>query len=304
MIIGISGKKGSGKDTVCKIIQAVFLAEKYAKQDIDILADKEGFIQDLVKANITYRGRTGADLLANESGWQKKMFAYKLKQIVCILTGCTMEDLENEEFKSKELGEKWWYYKIGAKSIYPRGYFKGEDEIIAEKRYLVKPTYRLLLQQIGTELGRNIIHPNTWVNSLMNEYKGICQRTKSIDKCNICYNGQEENQCRILPNWCITDVRFPNEAETIKEKGGLLFRIERPNLDEQEPCILCNKSIREQIKGCSQISCYRQYLKKDNHPSETALDNYNQFNDYIRNDGTIEDLIAEVRSLLEVHKII
>ncbi len=33
-----------------------------------------------------------------------------------------------------------------------------------------------------------------------------------------------------MPNWVITDVRFPNEAQAIKEKGGYVIRIDRPGV--------------------------------------------------------------------------
>lgn len=55
---------------------------------------------------------------------------------------------------------------------------------------------------------------------------------------------------------CITDVRFPNEADFIKERGGTLVRLER------------KMELREQVyPGCS----------KDKDLSETALDDYGSF---------------------------
>lgn len=33
-------------------------------------------------------------------------------------------------------------------------------------------------------------------------------------------------------------------------------------MNNQEPCLNCGKTIREQMKGCSQITCYRQFLPK------------------------------------------
>ena len=31
---------------------------------------------------------------------------------------------------------------------------------------------------------------------------------------------------------------------------------------EQDPCNFCGKTLREQMKGCGEITCYRQQLKK------------------------------------------
>ena len=31
----------------------------------------------------------------------------------------------------------------------------------------------------------------------------------------------------MYPNWIITDVRFPNEADAIKGRGGIIIRVNR-----------------------------------------------------------------------------
>ena len=46
------------------------------------------------------------------SNYQIKKFADKLKDIACLLIGCTREQLEDREFKEKELGEEWVAYKV------------------------------------------------------------------------------------------------------------------------------------------------------------------------------------------------
>ena len=81
MIIGISGKKTVGKDLVGKIIQ--YLTSKSNVYPFDL------------KLDYSYR-----------SNWQIKKFADPLKDIICILIGCNRDQLENESFKSKELGEE------------------------------------------------------------------------------------------------------------------------------------------------------------------------------------------------------
>ena len=47
--------------------------------------------------------------LANNK-YEEKCFADKLKDIICLLIGCYRDQLEDESFKSKELGEEWWYW--------------------------------------------------------------------------------------------------------------------------------------------------------------------------------------------------
>src|SRR5690606_36298880 len=78
--------------------------------------------------------------------------------------------------------------------------------------------YRGFLQKLGTEVGRNL-HPRAWEYALFADYKS--QREK------IEVDGAEEYQ-DVYPNWIITDVRFENEAEAIRSRGGLNIRVFRP----------------------------------------------------------------------------
>lgn len=79
------------------------------------------------------------------------------------------------------------------------------------------------------------------------------------------------------PNWIITDMRFPNEMDAVVEKGGLTIRV-----------------VRNQIKTGNLVL---------EHPSETALDDA-KFDYEIINDGTLEDLVEKVRTILIKEKII
>ena len=70
MIIGISGRIGSGKNTIGDIIQIICL---------------------------TNEGPT----------FEQKSFAGKLKQIASLLTGIPVEKFEDQEFKKTLLGAEW-----------------------------------------------------------------------------------------------------------------------------------------------------------------------------------------------------
>jgi hypothetical protein len=71
-----------------------------------------------------------------------------------------------------------------------------------------RPEVRRLLQVFGTEVGRNILGEDTWVNALHVAWA---------------------NDLR--PNAVITDVRFHNEADFIHEFGGILIEAIRLNED-------------------------------------------------------------------------
>lgn len=192
MIYGISGKKGTGKDLIGKILRSKL-----------------------------------------EGKYEIKKFADKLKDIVCLLIGCSREDLENREFKNKELSKEWWYWEHEG-GLIPYNCSTGTIDC-----KLIKSTPRLLLQRIGTEAMREIIHPSIWINALFADYN--------------------DNS-----SWLITDVRFENECKAIKDKGGILIRVNR------ESDVI------------------------DNHPSETALDDYNDWDLVIDNDSDIPTLIEKL----------
>lgn len=66
----------------------------------------------------------------------------------------------------------------------------------------------------------------------------------------------------------VTDVRFPNEAEAIRKRGGYLVRVERAGLPDDG----------------------------DTHPSEVALDGY-PVNLVLHNDGPLESFIDAVGAM-------
>ena len=258
-LIGISGKTGAGKDLVGEIIQYL-IARKYDNRGIKIQTAE-------------FLGLTSQNWMAIHQAlnWEIKKFADKLKDTVCLLIGCTREQLEDREFKEKELGEEWWYWSNTALNICPKEYGTFPNKMYRTKKeadkardlytldrhnlsHIVKPTPRILLQQIGTDLFRNQLHPNTWVNATFADYQN--------------------------DNWIITDMRFPNELEAVKKHNGITIRINRGLVERTG----------KMIQG-------------HEHISETALDNA-EFDYVIENDGTIEELIEQVKKILIKEKIL
>lgn len=67
------------------------------------------------------------------------------------------------------------------------------------------PEARRLMQVLGTDVVRNMIDESFWVKSLARRLEGI---EKAV----------------------ISDVRFPDEAELIRERGGTIWKVERSGL--------------------------------------------------------------------------
>jgi hypothetical protein len=197
----------------------------------------------------------------------------------------------------------------------PRGYYPNEeDNKMCEQRYLCKPTYRILLQQIGTDLFRKQLHPNVWINSLMNEYKwdGKSMTDGWVPSYNNPDNsGWDAPAEPIMPNWIITDMRFPNEMKAVKDRGGITIRVTRnkfniSNIKEARAYLRSFEEYKDRHDGDSIVISIANALWLENqklHESETALDDA-VFDYEIDNSGTIEELIEKVREILIKEKII
>ena len=108
-------------------------------------------------------------------------------------------------------------------------------------------TVRELLQGIGQGL-RDAIDFDIWVKILFANTNG-------------------------WSNYIIADVRYPNEVKAIKERNGILLRIDR--------------------KGAG----------AGNHSSETALDDYKEWDVHIENNGSIENLFETMKIFIKNYPI-
>ena len=105
------------------------------------------------------------------------------------------------------------------------------------------PGVRVLLQRFGSDVGREMFGEDFWVDQA---FKGL---------------GDE--------SVVFTDVRFPNEAEAIRGRGGVVWNVVRPGV------------------GVA-----------NGHVSESALVGF-VFDETIVNDGSLEDLEGKVLACLK-----
>lgn len=110
--------------------------------------------------------------------------------------------------------------------------------------------------------------------------EGYSYKVKKVNETQLRVVTEPEKYNNGYPNWVITDVRFPNEAEAIKEHNGITIRINRGLVERTG----------KMIQG-------------PEHISETALDDA-KFDYVIENNGTIEELIEQVKKILIKEKII
>lgn len=185
-LIGISGKMGAGKDTLANRL-ITFLTRECVRPPAGGVAHLK--------------------------------FAMRLKKVVSLVTGTTVDDNLHHKEKTVAL--------FGNKTL-------GQ-----------------LQQEIGTSF-RTIYHPNVWVDPVIQDARKHCR----------------EGAVSI-----ISDVRFPNEADAIREAGGMVIRLE---------------CAAEPLDG-----------RDSAHISETALDDYACFDVVIFNkkDGADNLLEAVLEAL-------
>lgn len=298
MVISVHGKIGAGKDEVGSIIQYL--------------------TSSTYRLGLTYDYFKLLEHPQSKTPFEIKKFADKLKDTICLWLSCTREQLEDREFKEKELGPEWWYYQVqdGNKNTWSRliPYVGADHKFNRGQCKLIKLTPRKLLQILGTEAGRDIIHPDIWVNLLFNEYKpkDVYPKFRRVHENETIPDNIILSQS---PKWIITDNRFPNEIARVKKAEGITIKIVRPiNLRFPKAWkdfdIATDKlypRTEENFLNFLSISNYEPYRKlyiSLTHYSEKALDNYDKFDYVVKNDGSIEDLINKIKNILTEIKII
>ena len=118
MIIGISGKAQAGKDTIGSMLAYFF----YSGGNTGFLNFRR--LRDYYK----------------ETSWEHKYFALPLKQCLCSILNCTLEDLNNQNYKTSKLP------------------------------WLNSCTVRDLLQKFVTWI-RQTVDEDFWVKALFKDYK-------------------------------------------------------------------------------------------------------------------------------------
>lgn len=240
MIIGINGYSGTGKDTVGKLIQ--YLTFDWKSSHLYVTPTLSEFLEREQQGYY----KLGYNTLLRPQ-WEVKKWAGKLKTIATMLTGIPQEKFEDQEFKKTNLGPEWDCNPIGKMGT----------------KHREPMTVREFLQKLGTDGLRDGLHENTWVNALMADYK----------PGSFFPNVPAEDHAK-LPNWIITDTRFPNEAEAIKKAGGIIIRVDRPGI----------KAIND-------------------HPSEIGLDDWN-FDHKIMNASDLVALSFTVEGILKKENLL
>ena len=142
------------------------------------------------------KGSVAARLVA-EYGFLEMAFADPLYEAASVITGLPVESMKDRATKEKPLAT------CGGKSP------------------------RQILQMLGTEFGRQMIHEDIWVMRTMLAV----------------LSARRANRHGVV----ITDVRFDNEAVAIREEGGVIFEVVRPGA----ACLAANAASHASEAGIS-----------------------------------------------------
>lgn len=135
---------------------------------------------------------TVADVLVEERGFVKYAWADTLRMAAAALDPIVAVDEHGAVYRYTEVLDEVGY--VQAKVQFPE--------------------VRLVLQRLGTEVGRNLIGDNVWIDATF---------------------ARIEREHSLSSNIVIADTRFPNEAEAVRNLSGdnLVVRVTRPGVDAE-----------------------------------------------------------------------
>jgi hypothetical protein len=194
-IIGISGRKQAGKNTVANYINGTVLIKHGMIQDFYLDTDGQLIVQTNDQNNNTGYGifdvtRKDDQFIqyAERELWpyiKTYHFADPLKEMCVNLFNLNAENVYGSDAQKNKLTDLQW-------------------ESMPDNNNKTGPmTHREFLEYFGTQVVRKIYH-NAWSEFAL----------KRILK--------EQSEVAIIP-----DVRFPNEVDIIKKYGGIVIRLTR-----------------------------------------------------------------------------
>lgn len=213
-LIGFAGTIGSGKDTAAEILNYQRLQGTYA----------------------TYKAwKELHDTNYHSADFPVVHFSDANKEVISIVFNIPLEDLNNRDKKDNGVycfdTRKIIDFNIAVRKDYniiDFNDFVAYGIPLNTTRVCVK--VRHLMQAIGTNLFRNNLSQNIWVDNTM------FRANACINRNGLCF---------------IPDVRFQNEVNAILNKGGVVYRINRFEPKDDKPV---HESERiDTLEGCIDI---------------------------------------------------
>jgi len=233
---------------------------------------------------------SAADRLVDEFGFVKVALADPLKRYAFRVFDFTEQQLWGpSEFRNTPDGRSrfhtWWadvteraaeYNPVFVEELFPEEgdvktaaleALEGWLKLLATEHPRLSP--RVMLQSLGTEWGRTV-KSDIWISHAIEVSEYLLEGGLVYDRLAGLFTSEASDPPSGV---VISDVRFHNELERIKEANGFLIRIKRPDTD--------NRAGVTGIEG---------------HPSEKQQKSFDDelFNYVIVNDGTLDRFIADI----------
>lgn len=223
-LIGLAGKKGSGKDTVANMM--FYINAEGTRASFEKWKEMRNSITPNLNIVRTAFADPIKDTLSNIFNIDREAFDNRTKKE--LMYYCP----KLHKFIAWNDIDRNGYIYVDLHTL--NEWFDFEDLLNPKTTYKTKYpvfTLRELMQWFGTDIGRKYFGQDVWVNATK------IRITNIINSKRICY---------------VTDVRYNNECEAIKELNGRVILIDRPsdsndehsseNLDIKPHIILPNNS--------------------------------------------------------------
>lgn len=261
-IIGVSGQAGSGKDTV-----ANYLVEEYNFTKI-ALADpikRFGYHVFLFNQHQLWgpsEARNAVDDRYNEdTAWdeaQGRLEAHGKDYVTDVLG-----DDDRDKVTAAYGALVHWFFWL-------------------RENYRGKLSPRIMLQALGTEWGRDAIGEDVWMNYLLRSAKALLHEngnTKVLvyDPLRGVTDPAPLRGAPLVRGVVVSDIRFENEFKRIRDEGGTVIRVIRPDTDTNAATI--------GIAG---------------HASEAHDYSFDNFDFILNNEGTLIQLYRSIDAYMPV----
>ena len=217
-VIGISGKKQSGKTSLAQYLKARLIQEQGEYEEYEIYQDEEGETFFSSSYNVVNLKEIESSIV------QVYSFGDALKEACMYALGLSYEQCYGTDEQKNTFTKYSWEnlpdsvrYKYAKETELKHQYIKGDfggEKLKASNAPVLRSghlTARDVMQIFGTDICRDMFHDNIWVDATL-------QRIKK-DNVEVAI---------------IADVRFPSEIEAIKNQPKHRFIRLNKNIDSPD----------------------------------------------------------------------
>lgn len=169
--------------------------------------------------------------------------------------------------------------KTMLKSVFGDHFHEGDRSDICPETC---KSYRVMMQTLGTEWGREMMNPQIWVNLVARRWKEIEHGGHLVQVKRDPGDPAAGYKGYIAEGMVLSDVRFDSEAEWIKLNGGVIVEIVRPE----------HRSTLEKVKAAVGMT-----VGIPGHQSEKGISRH-YITHTIVNDGSLNDFDLKILGLV------